>query len=328
MTPTEESDYFSSSYLQVNPNFMFNSKSKQSSLFHFLSIYFYLILFLLVFLLSFFIFFHTKSSSPITAHHQRLKRQTSHAIDKHHNTDMLRQLLQGSTSTVLPDCTINMASDGIYQTPLDNSLSALIIRLVERTFQSELIEIKRTIDKIRTTFNQTASYFNDYSLENIRRDFSTDLRLLLTSRKYFSELDIRALPNDNGGSNVLKYSRPTTELGYDLVNVELTRQDTILQTFTMTNVHETLKSDPQRLLTNHPWWIGPVLCEKNPNETYLMANIHSLTNGYVARIDRMRFRQLEFLLDIFLSLISIYHPLISINVRQVMYHLVVHINVH
>ncbi|CAF1064959.1 unnamed protein product [Adineta ricciae] len=280
MKPKEESDYFSSSYLQVKPNFMFNSKSKQSSIFHFLSIYFYLILFLLIFLLSFFIFFHTKSSSPITTHHQRLKRQTSHAIDKHHNTDMLRQLLQRSTSSVLPDCTINMASDGIYQIPSDNSLSALIIRLVERTFQSELVEIKRTVDKIRMKFNQTASYFTDYSLDKIRDDFRTDLRMLLASRKYFNELDIRTLPNDNGGSDVLKYSRPTTELGYGLVNEDLTRQDTILQTFTMTNVRETLKYDSQRLLTNHLWWIGPVLCEKNPNETYLMANIHSLTNGY------------------------------------------------
>ncbi|UJR20809.1 hypothetical protein I4U23_023921 [Adineta vaga] len=276
MKPKEESDYFSASYLQVKPNLMFNSKSKQSSsLFHFISIYFYLILFLLIFLISFLIFFHT-NSSPITQYNHRLKRQTSHLIDKHHNTDMLRQLLQRSTSSVLPDCTINMASDGIYQIPSDNSVSALIIRLIERAFRNESLTIKRFVDITRMKLN----HISDLSLEKFRLEFSSDLRVLLASQKRINEIDIRALPNDNGGSDVLKYSRITTKIDIDAINEDLTKQDTILQTFTMANLRETLKYDSQRFLFNNGWWLGPVLCDKNPNETYLMANILSLTNGY------------------------------------------------
>ncbi len=272
----------SSSYIQVKKTNMFNLKSKQSSCFHFISVYSYLILFILLFIICFFIIFHTKNSH-ISINH-RLKRQTSNVNDKQHYTDMLRRiLLYGTTSSVLTDCTINMASDGSYPLQLDKSLSSQIILLIEQSFQNEIMELKRTAETIRLKLNQTPNYFADHTLEKFRQEFSLYIRILLASQKHIKEIDIRILPYDNGGSDLIKYTRSNNSvsnvIGYEAINEDITKQDIILQSFTVSNAREIINHQSQHILTTKGWWFGPVLCEKNKDETFIMANILVLTNG-------------------------------------------------
>ncbi|CAF1403470.1 unnamed protein product [Adineta steineri] len=274
----------SSSYIQVrnNNNNMLNSKSKQSSFFHFISIYFYLILFIIIFLISFFIFFHTKTSH-ISLNH-RLKRQISNINDKQHDIDMLRRILNRTSSSVLSDCTINMASDGIYPIPLENAVSLPIIRLIEKSFESELTSLKLLAGQIRMKINQTANYFADHTLEKFGHKFSIYMRVLLISYIRINEIDIRTLTNDNGGSDVIKYSRINKSISdiidIDAISENIVKQDIILQSFTMSNVRETFKQDAKRISSTNGWWLGPVLCEKNQNEAFIIANILALTNDY------------------------------------------------
>jgi hypothetical protein len=274
--------YFSSSSIQYqNHNNMLNSKTKQS-LFHFISIYSYLIIFILIFLISSVIFFHTKNSHTSINH--RLKRQISTINDQQHETDMLRRILSHRTSSsVLADCTINMAVDGIYRLPLENTLSSQIIHLVEQSYQNEIDALKKTAEKIRSKLNLTSNYFADHSLEKFRQEFSLNIRILLASQRRIKEIDVRTLPFDNGGSYSIKYFRINNSLSnvfdIDSINEEIIKQDTILQTFTMSNVQETFNNDPQRVLTTNGWWLGPVLCEKNKNETFIMAHFFPLISG-------------------------------------------------
>ena len=285
----KEYDYFSSSsssssYIQFknNNHNMLNTKSKQS-FFHFISIYSYLIIFILIFLISSFIFFHTKNSH-ISINH-RLKRQTSNINDKQHYTDMLRRmLLLRTSSSALADCTINMALEGIYRLPSEDSLSSQTILLIEQSFQTELFALKRTAGKIRAKLNQTSNYFADQVLEKFRNEFSLDIRILLASQIRIKEIDVRVTPIDNGGSYVIKYSRMNNSIAniidYETITDDILKQDNILQGFTMSNTLETINNDPQRILINNGWWLGPVLCEKNKNETFIMAYVFPLINGY------------------------------------------------
>lgn len=271
----------SSSYLQVKSQPMCTSAGPPSARLRFLSIYFYSILLLLIFIISFYTFLHTEPSSASSLNH-RSKRQTSSAIDKHHNTDMLRQLLLRSTSSVLSDCSVNVASTGIYQLPAEHTVSASIIRLVERNFDGELQALRRTADRLRAKLNQSTNVaVAEPTLDRFRHELGPDVRVLLASQTRLNEIDIRTLPTDNGGSDVLKYARGSQSVDYDAITDEVTKQDVILQTFTMSHVRETLKQDAQRVLSRAGWWLGPVLCERNPNETFLMAKILPLSNGYV-----------------------------------------------
>ncbi|CAF0985418.1 unnamed protein product [Rotaria sp. Silwood1] len=194
-------------------------------------------------------------------------------------------LLNRASSSVLTDCTINMALDGIYRLPLENSLSSQIILLIEQSFHDEIIALKRTTNKIRMNLNQTSTHINEDILEKFRHDYSLDIRILLASQINIKEVNIRILSNDNIGSYVIKYSRINTSISniidYDNIHDDIIKQDTILQTFTMSNVRETINNDQQRILTTNGWWLGPVLCTKNKNETFIMANILPLTNHYL-----------------------------------------------
>ncbi|CAF2827363.1 unnamed protein product [Rotaria sp. Silwood2] len=196
-----------------------------------------------------------------------------------------RMLLHRGSSSVLADCTINMALDGKYQLPSENSLSSQIILLIEQSFQDEISALKRTAKKIRMNLNQTSNPIHEDTLEKFRNDFSLDIRILLASQTNIKEIDLRILSYDNIGSYLIKYSRMNTStsnvIDYEKINDDLVKQDTILQTFTMSNVRETMNHDPQRILTTNGWWLGPVLCTKNKNESFIMANILPLTNHYL-----------------------------------------------
>jgi len=279
----KQKDYydFSSSYIQFkhnNNNKMLISKSKQS-FFHFLSIYSYLIIFILIFLISSVIFLQT-NNSHIKINH-RLKRQISNIDNKQHYSDRLRRILSLRTSSsVLADCTINMAIDGIYQIQSEDKLSSQIIRLIEQSFKNEINSLKRTVEKIRKNLNRTSNSFPDYTLDKFRNEFNLDIRLLLASQIRIKEIDIGIISYDNGGSYLIKYTRKNNSisnlLDYEAMNDDIIQQDIILQTFTMSNVRETLNNDPQRILTTNGWWLGPVLCEKNKNEAYIMAHVFPL----------------------------------------------------
>jgi hypothetical protein len=266
----KECYYFSSSSIQYqNHNRMLNSKTKQS-FFHF-----YLIIFILIFLITSLIFFHTKTTH-ISINH-RLKRQISNLNDQQHYTDMLRRVLSHRTSSsVLADCTINMASDGVYRLPSPNTTSLQIIHLIEQSYKNELNALKQTVGKIRMKLNQASNDFADHSLEKFRQEFSLNIHVLLASQLRIKEIDVRIIPFDNGVSYLLKYFRVNRT---EIINDEILKQDTILQGFTMSNLRETLNNDPQRVLTTNGWWLGPVLCEKNVNETFLMAHVFPLING-------------------------------------------------
>ena len=240
----------------------------------------------------------SKTHSQIAVHH-RSKRQidSSNATvavtvnnnnddDDHrqHNSKMLRQMLsQGISSSVLSDCTINMAIDGVYRLPAEDSLPAQVIRLAEQSFVDELAELRRLASKIRSKFNQRVNYFADSSIGQFRDEFSFDLRLLLASQLRIKEVDLIIASNDNGDLFRIKYARLNQSvidiIDYDNVHEEVSHHQTILQTFTIANARDTLNDDQQqRRLFSTGWWLGPVLCEKNRNETSLMAHVFPLLN--------------------------------------------------
>jgi hypothetical protein len=294
----------SSSYIQLrnNNNMLTISKSNQS-LIHFIHIRSYLTIFLFIFLLlliSFFILFPTQKN-PNTYLNHRLKRQilssNTHINYKQHYTTLLRRmLLHRSSSSVLADCTINMAFDGIYLLPLDTSLSSEVIRLVENTYQKEFNALKSTADKIRKKLNQSPNSLGDFALSKFHDEFSIPIRLLLASQLSIKEINLMIVPsalNDNNGDsyiyyNLIKYYRLINDtiiinqIDYDSIHDVLLKQNVniILQTFTASNARETLKQtiNNNHLLFNDGWWIGPVLCDKNKNETFIMAHIFPLTN--------------------------------------------------
>jgi len=254
---------------------MFKSKLKQL-FFHFLSI-----LFILLFLISSFIFFHTQTSHIKTNH--RLKRQITNVNDKQHYSDMLRRIILHRTgSSVLADCTINMAVDGIYRLPPENTISAQVIHLIEQSFQNEILALKRTAEKIRKNLQQNSNSFKELTLDRFRNEFNLDLRILLANQIRMKEIHVRLMPYDNGGSYLIKYSRKTNSfthmIDHESINDDIIQQDYILQTFTISNVRETLNNDPQRILRTNGWWLGPVICEKNKNEAYMMAHVLPLIN--------------------------------------------------
>jgi len=280
----KQKDYydFSSSYIQFkhnnNNNKMLISKSKQS-VFHFLSIYSYLIIFILIFLISSVIFLQT-TNSHIKINH-RLKRQISNIDNKQHYSDMLRRILSHRiSSSLLTDCTINMAVDGIYRIQSEDTLSSQVILLIEQSFSNEIYSLKRTVEKIRKNLNQTSNLFSDYTLDKFRTEFNLDIRLLLANQIRIKEIDIGIISYDNGGSYLIKYTRKNNSISnlfdYEAINDDIIQQDIILQSFTMSNVRETLNNDPQRILSTNGWWLGPVLCEKNKNEAYIMAHVFPL----------------------------------------------------
>ncbi|CAF1910242.1 unnamed protein product [Rotaria magnacalcarata] len=200
---------------------------------------------------------------------------------------MLRRiLLHRTTSSVLADCTINMALDGIYRLPSENSLSSQVILLIEQSLQNEIFALRRATKKIRMQLNQTTNYINSDTLEKFRKDFSLDIRILLASHIHIKEIDVRMLPYDTIGSDFIRYSRMNASISniiidYEQISDDIIKQDTILQTFTISNVRETIDNDPQRRLTTDGWWLGPVLCSKNKDETFIMANIFPLSNHFI-----------------------------------------------
>jgi hypothetical protein len=190
-----------------------------------------------------------------------------------------------------------MAVDGIYHLPSENSLATEIIHLVEKAFQKEFYALKRTANKIRNTLKQSANYVGDFGLAKFSDDFSIYLRLLLASQLSIKEINVMVAPplsNDNNGGgsymyyDTIKYYRLNNDatiinhIDYDSIGDIKSRQphNFILQTFTPSNARETIKQtvNNNNLLFNDGWWIGPVLCEKNKNETYIMAHIFPLTN--------------------------------------------------
>ena len=282
------------------------SKSKRSFV-ESISLRSYLTIFLFVFLLffiSFSIFFSTEQTdAKLFRQHHRLKRQLplasaqTHTNDKQHYTNMLRRiLLHRTTSSVPADCTINMGSDGVYRLPSDNTLSSQIILLVERNYQQGVQALKRTAQKIRAKLNQSPHLLGDFALAKFRDDFSTSLRVLLASQVDIKELHIMIAPpvsnENNGGAYVyydtIKYYRSNNsttarnQIDYDSIHDLILKQNVniILQTFTASNARETLKQNVNnyQLLMNDGWWIGPVLCERNRNETFMMAHIFPLTD--------------------------------------------------
>lgn len=304
----------SSSYIQLRNNHHHHHhhqkylpfKSKHSLL-HFTHIRLYLIIFLFIFLfllLSFFIFFPLYNSSTSSFHSSRLKRQISsvnitfYKNDKQHYTAMLRRILSLRSSSVPADCSINMASDGIYRLPLKNTLSSEIIQLVEKTFHTQLSALKRTANNIRQKLNQSSEYIGDFGLEKSRDDFRISLRLLLASQLSIKQIALMLVKpfsnDDNGGSYIyydtIKYIRTNNQtnqssiIDYDSVHDIKLKQngDAILHTFTSLNARETWKQMTFNNYStiNNGWWIGPVLCEKNKNETFLMAHIFPLTDSY------------------------------------------------
>jgi hypothetical protein len=216
--------------------------------------------------------------------------------DKHHYTKVLRNvLLHRTSSSVLTDCTLNMPSEGIYRLPSEDAVSTQIIHLVERTFQKELYALKQTANKIRRNLTQSSNSLGDYALAKLHDGFSTPIRLLIASQLSIKEINIMAatsLSNENnGGSYVyydtIKYYRSDRDstinsaADYDSIHDVKLKQNfnVILQSFTPSNARETLKQTTNNnSLFNDGWWIGPVLCEKNKNETFMMAHIFPLTN--------------------------------------------------
>ncbi len=256
---------------------MFKSKLKQL-FFHFLSI-----LFILLFLLSSLIFFHTQTSHIKL--NNRLKRQITNINDKQHYVDMLRRIiLHRTSSSVLADCTINMDVDGIYRQPSENSISIQVIHLIEQSFEKEILALKQTAEKIRNNLRQNSNSLTELTLDRFRNEFNLDLRILLASQIRIKEIHVRLIPYDNGGSYSIKYFRKknslTNIIDHESINDDIIQQDHILQTFTVSNIRETLSNDPQRILTTNGWWLGPVICEKNKNEAYIMAHILPLRNEY------------------------------------------------
>ncbi|CAF0934708.1 unnamed protein product [Adineta ricciae] len=296
-----------SSYIQLqhkHSHMLTMPKLKQSWL-DFRRIRSYLILFLLssflVLSFTFFIRYPKQKQTDFDLNH-RVKRQliTNHidTNDARHYTKMLRRMLSnGVSSSVLADCTINMASDGIYYLPSSKTLSSETINLVERTFHSALREVKSTASQIRQELNLSSNGLGDFALAKFQDDYRNTIRYLLYSQRSVKEINIMvAKPpsNENGGAYIyydtVKYYRSENDSSANDAGLHSIREiqlkqnlNTILQTFTAANARETLKQandNSNNTLFHDGWWIGPVLCEKNKNETFLMAHIFPLTISY------------------------------------------------
>jgi hypothetical protein len=270
-----------SSYIQLRNHNPILLKSKQS---FFTYIRFYPLVFVLLFLTSC-ILFPLQNPSD-TYLNNRLKRQITNINDKQHYVDMLRRIiLHRTSSSVLADCTINMDVDGIYRQPSENSISIQVIHLIEQSFEKEIFALKQTAEKIRNNLRQNSNSLTELTLDRFRNEFNLDLRILLASQIRIKEIHIRLIPYDNGGSYTIKYFRKknslTNIIDHESIHDDIIQQDHILQTFTVSNIRETLSNDPQRILTTNGWWLGPVICEKNKNEAYIMAHILPLRNDYI-----------------------------------------------
>lgn len=246
--------------------------------------------------LTFFILSPSQHPSEKYVNH-RFKRQifsSNHLqIDtKQHYTNMLRRILSHrTTSSVLADCTLNVALEGIYRLPPEKSLSAEIIRLVENTFATELRAVQQAARKIRQKINQSNEYFGHFALAKIHDDFSLSIRFLLSNQPAIKELNIMLatpFPNENNGGSYIYYdtikyyrlNNDSTIPDYESIqDVKLKLNGNyILQAFTPANARETLKQNMDENLYNTGWWMGPVFCEKNLNETFLMTYVFPLTN--------------------------------------------------
>lgn len=257
----------------------------------------YLLISFTLFLFLFLAFLSHHPSDKYVNH--RFKRQIfpsnhSQINVKQHNNNMLRRmLLHRNTSSVLADCTLNVALEGIYHLPPERSLSAEIIRLVENAFNKEFQAFQQTARRIRQKINQSTDYFGDFALAKIQEDFSLSIRFLLTNQPDIKQINIMlATPfsnENNGGSYIyydtIKYYRlqnDSTQTNTDyhsIQDVKLKQNgNLILQTFTPINARESLKQTMDSNLFNDGWWMGPVLCEKNLNETFLMTYVFPLTN--------------------------------------------------
>jgi ABC-type bacteriocin/lantibiotic exporter with double-glycine peptidase domain len=177
-----------------------------------------------------------------------------------------------------------MDVDGIYRQPSENSISIQVIHLIEQSFEKEILALKQTAEKIRNNLRQNSNSLTELTLDRFRNEFNLDLRILLASQIRIKEIHVRLIPYDNGGSYSIKYFRKknslTNIIDHESINDDIIQQDHILQTFTVSNIRETLSNDPQRILTTNGWWLGPVICEKNKNEAYIMAHILPLRNEY------------------------------------------------
>lgn len=263
----------------------------------YLMLSFSLFLFLFV---TFFILSPSQHPSENYVNH-RFKRQifsSNHLqIDsKQHYTHMLRRLLSHrTTSSVLADCTLNVALEGIYRLPPEKSLSAEIIHLVENAFATEFRAVQQTARKIRQKINQSNEYFGNFALAKIHDNFSLSLRFLLSNQPAIKELNIvlaTPLSNENNGESYIYYdtikyyrvnnndSTSNSVADYDSIrDVKLKLNGNyILQAFTPANARETLKQTADERLYDDGWWMGPVFCEKNLNETFLMTYVFPLTN--------------------------------------------------
>lgn len=207
--------------------------------------------------------------------------------DKQHFTNVLRQIfLHRTTSSFLSDCTLNVVNDEIYRIPSDTTLSAEVIRLVREHFDVEIRDVQRLVAKIRSKLNQRVENSKEFSLGEFRQELSLDFRLILASQIRIKEIHWIVSTNDNGISSYrLKYSRVDPSLidfvDYDNVHEEISSNNFLLQTFTVSKARETINDDEQqRLLFNNGWWLGPVLCEKNPNETSIMSHIFPISNRF------------------------------------------------
>ena len=296
----------SSWYIQLrnNSHRLTISKSKQS-LFDFIHIRSYMTLSLLIsilFFTSLFLFVPTPNGGDLLRNH-RSKRQASssnmHVSDKQHYTNMLRRLLQNrKSSSALADCSINMGVDGVYRLPLENSLSSQVILFVEKTYHKEFQALKRAARQIHQKLTLSPSHPGDFALAKFRDEFSVPLRILLTTQLAIKEIHVILAPssfNDNNGGpyvyyDTIKYYRsnnqttpPRNYVDFDSTHDVILKQNVniILQSFSASNARDTLKqtvNTNNQLLTTEGWWIGPVLCENNKNETFLMAHIFPLAN--------------------------------------------------
>lgn len=227
-----------------------------------------------IFDLLFRLFIFVQSMDFIRSEHQKLSHH-----DKQHYADMLRGMISHrKTSSVLTDCSINLAINGVARIPNENSISGQIIRLVEQFFAKEIHAIKQTVEKIRKNFTP-----NIWTLEKFREEFSLDLRILLASQIRIHHIDVRLIPSDNGGSYLIKYSRKNSSrsnmvIDHESIDDGIFQNDYLLQTFSTANLRETINQDSQRIFTRHGWWLGPVLCEKNAREIFLMAYVFPLIN--------------------------------------------------
>lgn len=298
------SSYSSSWYFQLqntsnNPMTMSKSSKTIFNSISFNSCIILFLFFIIVFIISLFILFPSLKQDQTFRHH-RLKRQifatSSFSNNKQHNVDVLRRLFNHrNTSGVPTDCSINMGSDGIYRPPSKDSIAFEIISLVENYFKAECKSLRRMAEKLRTQLYKTTTYVGDFGLSEFRNDHGHQLRILLAVQPLIKEIQIKlaspVLNDNNGGAyvyyNMIKYSRlnnhstSTSSIDYESIQEESMKHSVniILQLFTASNARETvqqsLKNNNSTML--HNWWLGPILCEKNKNETFIMAHVFPLT---------------------------------------------------